>query len=77
MQITINIDDKEKLLDALNNSIVAFGDIINAFYLGCDIPSKWQKWVDDRNSTHEDCYIELSSRYELLKEVYQQIEKEM
>ena len=78
MQIVINVDDKEKLLDALNNSIIAFGDIVSSFYVGCELPKKWNDWMlknmVENNKSYDDCYKTLSERYKLLKDIYWQIE---
>ena len=76
MQIVIDVDDKEKLLDALNNSIIAFSDVVGAFYLGLtdNLSYSWNHW-SERYSSCEECYEVLSKRKELLKDVYKQIER--
>ena len=76
MQIVICVDDKEKLLDALNNSIVAFNDVVGAFYLGLsdNLSHSWNHW-SEKYSSCEECYKVLSERKELLKDIYRQIEK--
>lgn len=76
MKFVIEADDKEKLLCALNNSIVALTDIAAAFYTGCEVPSKWFKWMNKYNRSYEDCYSVLKERLELLRNIYKQIEGE-
>ena len=76
MQIVICVDNKEELLDALNNSIIAFSDIVGAFYLGLsdNLSYKWKRW-SEKYSSCEECYKVLSKRKELLKDIYRQIER--
>ena len=76
MQIVICVDNKEELLDALNNSIIAFNDIVGTFYLGLtdNLSYSWNRW-SEKYSSYEECYKVLSKRKELLKDVYKQIER--
>ena len=75
MKIVIDIEDKEKLLDALNNSMVALSDIITIFYLGCELPTRWQYWKEQRGTTLDECHRDLLIRYKLLEDVYKQIKR--
>ena len=76
MQIVICVDNKEELLDALNNSIIAFSDIVSAFYLGLsdNLSHGWNRW-SEKYSSCEECYKVLSKRKDLLKDIYRQIER--
>ena len=44
MQILIDVKDKEELLSAINNSIIALESIRGQFCFALDVPSAWDVW---------------------------------
>lgn len=73
MKIALD-NSKEEMLDALNNSIVALGDIATSFYLGCQVSPKWAEWQEKQNIGSDECYEILNKRVSVLKSIYGQIE---
>ena len=68
MKVSIEVDNIELFATALNNAIASYGDIIYAIFLGCEIPSKFEKLKTIP-------FEELKSRQECLLDVYSQVEK--
>jgi len=67
-QYTININNLSELLDGLNNAMIAYGDIISAIQLGCDISSKFEKL----NELPEE---KLRMRFKSVENLYKQLLK--
>ena len=68
MKVIIEVPDIELFAKALNNAIVACGDIYYSIELGCEVPSKYERLdVLPRE--------ELKARYKCLLDVYSQIEQ--
>ena len=68
MKITIEVDDITTFAKALNNAMVAYGDIIWSLRIGCDVP----KYFWPLGSLDEE---ELDNRFECLQKLYEQVEK--
>ena len=67
MKIEIEVPDIKTAVDAINNAVVTYGDIIYALTLGCEVPKKFQalsKLSDD----------ELMERFYCAKSIYEQLE---
>lgn len=74
MKVSIEISDKVSTLDALNNAMVSFGDIITAFFLGVQVPAKWAMWAEKNNYDPDEAVKILRERMDLLKDIYEQID---
>lgn len=68
MKVEIEVDNIELFTTALNNAIVAYGDVLYGIYLGCEIPSQF-------NKLKTLPFEQLKIRQECLKNVYRQIEQ--
>lgn len=68
MKITIEIGDVELFAKSLNNAIAAYGNIISAIDLGCEVPLMF-----DRLKTIP--FENLRERYDCLIDVYKQVEQ--
>jgi len=68
MKITIEVKDIELFSKGLNNAIAAYGDIIYAIGIGCEIPSAFEglKAIPFDN---------LRTRYNCLVDAYKQVEQ--
>ena len=75
-KIIIEVEDREQLLSALNNAIVALNDIKTHFLLGgIELPSKWEKWCDENYRGNPfKCEEILKERLKFLHNIYHQIE---
>ena len=72
MKIEIEVEDVTLFVDALNNAIATYGNILVAIYLYCDIPKNLEK-------LKEVSFDKLQKRFDCIKNVYDQalaIEKE-
>ena len=67
MKIVIEINDVELFAKSLNNAIAAYGNIISAIDLGCEVPLMFDvlKTINFEN---------LQERYNCLIDVYKQVE---
>ena len=75
-KITIEVEDKEELLDALNNSMVALAEVRTKFFFGgIELTEKWHKWLTKHNNSCIECYELLTKRVDLLQNVFKQIEE--
>lgn len=72
MKLTIEVDDPSLLLDGLNNAIIAYNDIVSAFFLGCDVPEKWRTL--EKGRSYDELISLLKTRMSILRSVYDQIE---
>ena len=68
MKIEVEVDDITTFAKALNNAMVAYGDIIWSLRIGCDVPKHF--WP--LGSSDEE---ELDNRFECLQKLYEQVEK--
>lgn len=68
MKITIEVPDIKTVADAINNAMVAYGDIVYSIILGCEIPNKFQPLA----KLDEE---ELAKRFNCLRDIYKQIEE--
>lgn len=68
MKIEIDIDELSLFIDALNNAIIAYGNIVHSIFLCCDVPSNLEPL---KNLP----YDVIEKRFYCLKDVYKQIEK--
>lgn len=67
MKITIEIPDIKTAVSAINNAVIAYGDIISALILGCDVPEKFKVLTQLSDD-------ELMERFYCLKSIYEQLE---
>ena len=75
-KITIEVEDKEELLDALNNSMVALAEVRSKFFFGgVELTEKWHKWLTKHNNSCIECYELLTKRVNLLQNIFKQIEE--
>jgi hypothetical protein len=68
MKITIEIPDIKTAADAINNAMVAYGDIVSSIILCCEIPNKLRPLA----KLDEE---ELTKRFNCLCDIYKQIEE--
>jgi hypothetical protein len=68
MKIEIEVPDITTAAKAINNAMVAYGDIIYSVILGCEVPQKFQPLA---NLDEE----ELVKRFDCLKGICQQLEE--
>ncbi len=75
-KIIIDVEDKEELLDALNNSIIALAEVRTKFFFGgIELSEKWNKWLtNNHNNSCIECYELLNKRVKLLQNIFKQIE---
>ena len=68
MKIVIEINDVELFAKSLNNAVVAYGNIIRAIDLGCQVPLVFEglKTIP---------FESLRERYDCLIDVYKQVEQ--
>lgn len=67
MKITIEVSDITQTAIALNNAMVAYGDIISCIELGLPVMEKFRALEDVDDKV-------LRNRFECLRSVYKQIE---
>lgn len=70
MEIKLNYTPEElsTLLDGLNNACVALGDVYAAGRLGCQIPSKFIPFFEER--TDDEIMKETRLREDAVKQLY-------
>lgn len=68
MKITIEVEDITLFAKALNNAIIAYGDITWGIFLGCEVPDKFAPLKGLPEG-------ELKARVNCLKDVYRQVEE--
>ena len=68
MKIEIEVTDITTAAKAINNAMVAYGDIIYSVILGCEVPQKFQPL----SKLDEE---ELTKRFDCLKGIYKQLEE--
>lgn len=68
MKITVEVEDITTFAIALNNAVTAYGDIVWALFIGCQIPDKFAKLKELQ-------YEEVEKRFHCLKDVYKQVEE--
>lgn len=69
MKIEIDIDDDISLfIDALNNAIIAYGNIVHSIFLCCSVPSNLEP-------LKKIPYDVVEKRFYCLKNIYKQLEK--
>ena len=68
MKIEIEIPDITTTSKAINNAMVAYGDIVYSLILGCEVPNKFQPLA----KLDEE---ELTKRFNCLKSIYEQLEE--
>ena len=68
MKIEIEVPDIKTAADAINNALVAYGDIVWSVVLGCSVPQKLQPLakLDEK---------ELIKRLDCMKSIYEQLEE--
>lgn len=66
MKITIEVNDIELFAKGLNNAIAAYGDIVYALGVDCEVPKRFEVL---KTIPFED----LSARYNCLVDVYEQV----
>ena len=79
IDLDLNIDNKDELIDSINNSIIALNDIINHFIFGIleGLSGPWLRFYEIHNCNLEECKLLLEKRLKVLKQIYDQIlEKE-
>ena len=75
-EIKLHIENKEELLDALNNAIVALNEVKNKFFLGAiNLNNQWETWLQKHNNNIDECVELLTRRLEILNDVYNQLDK--
>ena len=69
MKLEIEVDDLTEFVSALNNSINALNDIYSSLYFGCDIPSIFEKALENKfgKGNHEAKCEHLRRKLEILK----------
>lgn len=65
-KIIIETNDVSTLINGLNNAIIAYNEVVNSIYLGCEIPLKLHPL---KNIPFE----KLRERQHSLKDVYMQL----
>ena len=67
MKIELEVSDIKTVATAMNNAIIAYGKIIRAIMLGCEIPKDFEplQSLDD---------YALLERYRCMQNMYEQIE---
>lgn len=68
MKIEIEVPDIKTAVDAINNALVTYGDIVWSVILGCSVPQKLQPLA----KLDEE---ELIKRLDCLKGIYKQLEE--
>lgn len=68
MKVTIEVNDIELFAKGLNNAIAAYGNIVYAIDIGCEIPSIFE-------ALRTISYDDLRLRYNCLVDAYRQIEQ--
>lgn len=79
IDLDLNIDNKDELIDSINNSIIALNDIINHFIFGIleGLSEPWFRFYEIHNCNLEECQLLLEKRLKVLKQIYDQLlEKE-
>lgn len=67
MKIEIEVSDIKTAVDAINNAIIAYGDVISKIMLCCDIPTI----LEPLKQLSEE---EITKRFNCLKQIYEQLE---
>lgn len=68
MKIEIEVEDLSLFIDALNNAIIAYGNIVHSIFMRCDIPSNLEP-------LKKLPYNVVEKRFYCLKDAYKQLEK--
>ena len=77
MKLTIEVEDKEEFISALNNAIIALGNIASTAMFALNLPANFEQMLIKKvGPDPDDQYNFLRSRIELLKDVYFQLESE-
>lgn len=77
-EITIKVEDADELYSALNNSLIALKYIYDSMSFYCELPFKWEEWVDkqiERGKSYQDCIEILKHRIELQRDLMEQIKE--
>ena len=68
MKIEIEVPDITTASKAINNATVAYGDIISAIMVGCEVPQRFAPLAQLSDE-------ELRKRFNCLKSIYEQLEE--
>lgn len=68
MKIEIEVPDIKTVADAINNAAIAYGDIVYAIMLGCQVPNR----LEPLKKLSEE---ELNKRCDCLRQIYKQLEE--
>ena len=76
MKLTIEVEDKEEFISALNNAIITFNNLACTVLLGLEVPEAFNKMLMDKvGPDPDDQYAFLNKRVNILKDVYYQLEE--
>ena len=78
MKITLEVEDKEKTLDAINNGIAALSTIYPhfAYWVLDGLNHKWHEWWEAHNEDYDECAKLIADRMAILKDLFEQIENQ-
>ena len=78
MKITLEVEDKEKVLDAINNGTAALSTIYPyfAYWILDGLDHKWHDWWEAHNKDYDECAKLIADRMEILKDIFKQIESQ-
>lgn len=77
MKLTIEVEDKEEFISALNNAIITYNNLACTVLFGLQVPEQFEKMLMDKvGPDPDDQYALLKKRIDILKDVYRQIEEE-
>lgn len=72
--ITIQVEDKEKFISALNNAIVALNQVRVSLLFCCDVPDAFDKFLTKEFGNDQDKKLKhITNKLEILHKVYKQL----
>ena len=78
IEVDLDIENKEELIDALNDSILALHDIRTFFlyHIIDRLPKRWIKFLKMHNNNFNECIKVFNKRLNLLKGFYDKLKEE-
>lgn len=75
MKIELEVDNLKRFIDAFNNALLTYKDLVNSIILACEIPKKFEplKSLDDEVLLQRKS--DLISVYEQLLEIEKSVDK--
>ncbi len=77
MKFIIDIEDVKLFDSALSHAIRAYADIVGAEYVGCQIPSVFERYFEKNNIELYERYEHLNKRLKVLKDFEKQIKEKV